>query len=312
LSITPSAKFIYIVKSTFDQLAGFIIDVTGALLSQVPNSPVPTRALPQDVTIDPSNRFLYVLNQESTSGANGTLSLYQIDPVTGNLPFVIALAGTAGIRAVAVTGDPTGQFLYVANSGATSNSVSGFIINSGAGTLTQTGAGPTSAGNTPQAVGVDESGRFLYVANGNSANISGFRIKTGGGQDGQLDLLPGQPFPAGLTPTNVAPHPSGKWIFVTNSGDGTLSVYRIDASTGAITLASAPTVVGITPVAVTTDPSGAFVYVTTWGAATPPPGPGVVVFPFDAGTGLLGPPVAGSPFPVGAQPAAIKTTGTIQ
>jgi YVTN family beta-propeller protein len=41
---------------------------------------------------------------------------------------------------------------------------------------------------------------------------------------------------AGQFPTSVAVHPSGKFVYVTNFGSNTVSMYSIDATTGALTL----------------------------------------------------------------------------
>ena len=37
-------------------------------------------------------------------------------------------------------------------------------------------------------------------------------------------------------PTSIAIHPSGKFAYVTNSGSNDVSMYSIDAATGALTL----------------------------------------------------------------------------
>jgi YVTN family beta-propeller protein len=277
---------------------------SGTISSQVPNSPVVTGASPQSVVVDPSGRFVYLVNNTNP----GTIVNYPINPTTGGLPGVVVATNT-GMFPVSVIVDPTGQFAYVANSG--SNSVSGFTIDSGTGNLSQIGVGPTSVGTTPQSVAVDQSGQFLYVVTAGTVpgRIAAFKIQAGGGQDGQLAAV-GLPINTGLTPVNIAIDPSGKWVFVTNSGDGTLSVYRIDGTTGTLTLVSAPIPVGNKPDGVTVDPSGKFVYVTIWGPDPPAPAaPGVVAYTLDPGTGLL---TLVNTFAVGTQPTAVQTTGTIQ
>jgi len=42
--------------------------------------------------------------------------------------------------------------------------------------------------------------------------------------------------PAGLSPTSIAIDPSGKFAYVANAGSNNVSMYSIDAATGALTL----------------------------------------------------------------------------
>lgn len=83
-------------------------------------------------------------------------------------------------------------------------------------------------------VHVTPCGRFLYVSNRGHDSIAGFAISQA---NGSLEAL-GQ-FPTGQTPTAFAIDPSGRFLIASSLGDGTLSVHRIDATTGTL---AAPTV----------------------------------------------------------------------
>lgn len=105
----------------------------------------------------------------------------------------------------AVTTDPLGRFVYVANEAdsntTTASTISVYAINQATGALT---AGtPVSAGFNPRSVAVDPSGRFLYAANlgvgaAPHGSVSVFRIDQDTGA-----LTPGVPVAAGTHPLFV-------------------------------------------------------------------------------------------------------------
>ena len=100
-------------------VSSFKIDAaTGAPSGPTSTAPVGTSAI--SITVHPSRRFLYVTN--GSGGAQGTatsvpansISVYQLDPVTG------AVTGPTDTKAVngnpvSVVVHPTGKFIYVVN-----------------------------------------------------------------------------------------------------------------------------------------------------------------------------------------------------
>lgn len=93
---------------------------------------------------------------------------------------------------------------------------------------------------------------FVYVNNQDTTNtISGFSVET----NGVLTAIPGSPFitgGAGSTTTcygldRIAISATAKLLFVSNSGDQTISAFQIDTSTGSLTLApGSPVASGLT------------------------------------------------------------------
>lgn len=97
--------------------------------------------------------------------------------------------------------------------------------------------------------------RFAYVANSFNRVYAFVTDAT----DGFPYPVPGSPFPAGMNPISVAVDPTGRFVYVANSGSNSISAYTIDAATGAPTpLPGSPFPAGIQPVAVTLDPTGPF------------------------------------------------------
>ena len=98
-----------------------------------------------------------------------------------------------------------------------------------------------------------------------------------------------------------------QFVYVANRDSNTVSAYRIDATTGALTpVAGSPFAAGGAPVSVTVNPTSTFAYVANSGSNT------VSAYRIDAATGALTP-VAGSPFATGGStPASVTVppTGT--
>src|SRR4029078_6912629 len=116
-----------------------------------------------------------------------------------------------------------------------------------------------------------------------------------GRTDGSLAALANLPLMIGGQAITPAIDPQGRFLYVTNSGDGSLYAYRIAADSGALTpVTNSPFVLGATPTGVCFHPSGAFAYVSSaaWSATSQG---GIRVFSVDATSGVPSE-IAGSPF----------------
>ena len=145
-------------------------------------------------------------------------------------------------------------------------------------------------------------GQMLYVGNVADGTISSYVIDQ---ESGLLtELLPRARTPG--SPSSVAVHPSGKFVYVTNGGNAALGVngpslaaFSIDPGTGALTqVGSSPLTPGSNPQAVAIDPSGKFALVAHQGANN------VSVFSINTSTGALSP-VTGSPFAAPQGPSCV-------
>lgn len=86
-------------------------------------------------------------------------------------------------------------FVYVTNSG--SNSLSGYQVNTPAGTLRSIAGSPFATGVVPHDSAVSPNAKFVYVANSGSQSISAYRINPA---NGSLSAIAGSPFSSGRTP----------------------------------------------------------------------------------------------------------------
>jgi 6-phosphogluconolactonase (cycloisomerase 2 family) len=173
--------------------------------------------------------------------------------------------------------DPTGAFLYVANSG--SNNISVFSVDSGSGALTQLANSPFSIGLTPINMQLTPSGSFLYVSAASLplGLVEGFSVS--GGVLTPLGVTPTD----GINPNGMAIDPKGAYLYVANSSadSNTVSIFAIGSSGGLQEITNSPINVGFsTPIAVVLDPKGQFLYVANQGSNN------VAVFAIDSTTGL--------------------------
>lgn len=197
--------------------------------------------------------FVYVTNGGGNSGPTaGSISAYSIDGQTGALlpvpgsPF----ADPGGPRSISL--DPKGRFAYAANRG--NDTISAYTVDRTTGALTPVPGSPFSQespanGEWPVSMAVDPAGRFLFVANYNFATVRAYQIDQ---ETGALTQAPGSPFAAGTIPQSVTVDLSGRFVYIANgyrNGNGTVSAYAIDPSTGTLTPVSG------SPFSVPVDPS---------------------------------------------------------
>lgn len=239
---------------------------------------------------------------------DSTVSSFSIDLSAGTLTANGSGVAT-GTSPTAMILAPSGTALFVANSG--SNSISAYTVKTD-GTLTAV-SGSVATGMTPLNMAMDSAGHFLFVVNqGQQADPTSGTISVFAVSDTTLNPVTGSPFvvagisaASGPGPSGIAVTPDGKFLYVANQFDSTVTSFSVNGSgvlTQGVTLA-----VGTTPTAAALTPDGGFLYVansstvsafavcnqvvTTCGNPSSPDGSLTVV--------------AGSPFPAGIAPVAI-------
>ena len=199
---------------------------------------------------------LFVATQGDSS-----VSAYTIDLSAGTLT-ANGKSVAAGSVPAAMILSPSGTALFIANRGT--NDISAYTVKAD-GTLTAGATTPTG-GMTPLSMAMDSAGHFLFVANQGlqvdpaSGTISVFAV-----QDATLTAV-GPPVQvaelgaaSGTGPAGVAVTPDGKFLYVSNQFDSTVTTFSVDAS-GVLTRGLVVPV-GTTPSALTITPSGGVLYV---------------------------------------------------
>jgi DNA-binding beta-propeller fold protein YncE len=84
----------------------------------------------------------------------------------------------------------------------------------------------------PGWLAIDPSGHYLYVVNHTSQSISAFSINW---KTGELNPVVASPFSTPAKPSSVEVNPDGTGLSVAHFQDSTVSYFRIDPATGALT-----------------------------------------------------------------------------
>lgn len=255
MDVDPDGKFLYVPNRDADSVTVFAIGSNGALTAV--GSPTATNGSDAfAVKVHPSGKYLYVANQSSgditafSISASGTLT--QIgDPVSadGDVHHLFM--------------DPEGRYLYAGIWGE-GYAINGFAISATDGSLTYIKAAFVLTGNRPQSGTVDSTGHFLLVTNNQDDTVGVYQIDQG---TGGLTEIEGSPFDTGSFPFHVVEFGSGgsTYMAVSNTDDGTLSVYSFNATTGVLTPNGAPVDIGSFPIGMALDKSGKFGYITDEG-----------------------------------------------
>ena len=223
-----------------------------------------TGSVPRGVALSPVGSFIYVADETSDD-----IAAYTADLATGQLSPIPGGPFAAGTGPYAVTVDPSGRFAYVANDG--SDNVSGFAINPTTGALAPIVGSPFPTGHVPRAVTVHPSGAFAFVLSENVStsgtnvtvgNVSAYRVDS---VAGTLAPIAGSPFPVGVSPFSMILHPTGRFLYVANTGANlvsTISAFTVDPTSGALSqVPGSPFPAGTDADALAMGASGAFLYV---------------------------------------------------
>jgi len=246
-------------------------------------------ANPSYLTLDPRHRTLYSVH----GGALEDVSAFAIDQATGRLA-LLNTRRSGGQNPVSLTVHPGRRYLAVANYGAGSvavlpveadGSLEPFVDR--VETTGDHGPHPVEqAGPHPHDIVFDRAGAFLAVPDKGLDRVFVYRLDTERGK-----LLPADPPWAqarpGAAPRHVAFHPNGRYAYVINELDSTITAYGYQADRGTLhalqvvsTLPSgfAGTTTGAE---IAVHPSGRFVYGSNRGHDS------IAVFAVDGGSGEL-------------------------
>ena len=297
---TPDSGFAYTADSQNNQVDGFAVDPATGALTPIAGSPFPISGpinLATAAGMDPSGKFLYV------SDFNGSDIIgFSIDKTTGALVQFPGSPFNSGFSPdnVLVSTSNLVEVFDVAGG------ISSYTMNPATGALTPGVSGPLTyfTANWVGDIVMHSNGKYLYMTQGMTSADSGVAAFTLDQTTGFPTLFAGGLFPTGPAPRNAVTDPSTKFLYTANTGDGTISGFSIDSSTGMLTpvpgspfsatKAPAPGFLVIMQLAV--DPSGKFLY------ATNTPDMSISIFSISA-TGALS--LVGNT-PVSAEPGVMR------
>jgi 6-phosphogluconolactonase (cycloisomerase 2 family) len=183
LTLSASGNLLYVPVPTLSAI--YVFSVSAGTLTQV-GSPFRVSGGVGNLGIDPKASFLFVPNPSTNTvtvlriQANGTLAFSAGAFATGTTPLAAAT-------------NPSGTFLYVANSG--SANLSQFQLNTSTGELTALTNSVAATGTQPSQIILDPDTKFIFVVNQQSNTISEFSQNSDGtlfsnGSQVTLNVLP--------------------------------------------------------------------------------------------------------------------------
>jgi 6-phosphogluconolactonase len=259
---------------------------------------------PSFLAIHPSQQFLYAVNEAGGKEKNGLVSALALDPKTGDLK-LLNQESCGGEGPCHIVVDKKGKDVLVANYAGGSAAVlpvgadgklgkrTGFAQHSGSSVNKSRQEAPHA-----HSINLDPADRFAFVADLGLDKVMIYRFDADKGT-----ITPNEPpFAAvapGAGPRHFAFHPSGRFAYVINELDSTITAFAYDPQKGALTtLQTVPTLPKDfkgenTTAEVVVHPSGKFLYGSNRGHDS------IAVFTVDEQTGKL--------TPAGHQAENIKT-----
>jgi 6-phosphogluconolactonase len=264
-------------------------------------------ASPSFLEIDPERRFLFAVNETSDFGgrSTGAVSAYSIESDTGKLrrlnqrpsmgagPCHLVLdkgrrhilvanygsgsvavlpVGTDGMlgeatdyhqhigksinpqrqegpHAHCVTFDPAGKFLFVCDLGLDKVMIYRYDEERGKLTANEPAFASVKPGAGPRHIAFRPDGRFAYVINELDSTITAFAYDAAVGSLRELQSVSTLPpsFDGSNTTAEIAVHPNGKFLYGSNRGHDSVSLFEIDEDEGTLTFVEVQRTGGKTP-----------------------------------------------------------------
>jgi 6-phosphogluconolactonase len=195
---------------------------------------------PSFLVMHPNRPLLYAVSETDSFGGNsGAVGALRIDPKTGRLSLLNQKpSGGAGPCHLAV--DPSGKFVLTANYSGGSvaclpigedgrlGDASAFAEHKGSGANRRRQEGPHA-----HCVAFDAAGRFAFAADLGIDKIMVYRFDPAAGKLAAGDP-PSVATAAGAGPRHLAFQPGGRFAYLINELDSTMTAFRYDARRGAL------------------------------------------------------------------------------
>lgn len=284
LALSPDHRHLYCVNwmKPAGTMSAFRIEADGNLtfLNRQPSG----GADPCHLCVDPSGRCLLTAHHES-----GTVALLPIE-ADGRLapPSDVSQhegsgprPAQAGPHAHCVNFDPAGEFFVSCDKGA--DKIYVYRVEGWRLVRNEPPFARTHAGAGPRHVAFAPDGRFLYVCNEQDSTVSVFACDADLGRFQHRQTLTSLPdgWDGQNTTSEIALHPSGAFLYVSNRGHDSIAIYAVDSRSGELAPIGHEPSRGETPRFFAIDPSGAWLFACNQDSDT------IVTFRIDQASGAL-------------------------
>jgi 6-phosphogluconolactonase len=208
-----------------------------------PRTKIANGGTPAALTNLPFGKMLVALDDKA-----GAIVAYEVDGATGAL-HPTGHGSSAGSKPGRITLDHSGKYVLVTNQASASVAV---LAVGPSGQLSPPDLFPAAAGAFGLAL--HPSNTMAFVANAKAGTLSQLTFNVG---TGTLTAKPGAAIglPSGSGPKLVVCHPRGRWVYVLNETNDTVSVHSFDDRMGTVSRLAFQ-VVSLDAAGATADPGG--------------------------------------------------------
>src|SRR5438128_1013101 len=291
VAIHPSGKYLYAVNESgkSSMVTSFALDAKTGKLTQLNWVP----SLGEDpcyIAFDQTGKYVLVANYTS-----GTLAVFPVlaDGKIGEKTALIQDSGSLGPNKERQEGphahwietSADNHFALAADLGLDEILVFQFDATKGTLAPHMPPSASLKAGSGPRHAAFSPNGKFLFVASELASTVTSFSFDAKKGTLKQINSLSTLPpeFSGRNDVAEIAVHPSGKFLYVSNRGMDSIALFGIDTKNGRLTQMGGVPTGGKEPRHFALDAAGNFMFVENQLSDT------IVVFHVDANSGQLTP-----------------------
>jgi 6-phosphogluconolactonase len=292
LALHPNGRTLYAVNETGETDSGpavsaFSVDRASGRLEPLNRQPSHGTS-PCYVSLAPDGKCVLVANY-----GNGIVSVYptQADGRLGEASHVVQHEGSsthrrqAGPHAHSIRMDPTGNFVLACDLGC--DRIFVYTLDTSTGKLAPNAIpyGQVSSGAGPRHSAFHPNGRLAFVNNEIDSTVTSF---TWDSERGTLHVndtrstLPSD-FSGNNSTAQIAVHPNGKFVYVSNRGHDSIAIFGVDAERGKLSPLGHEPTQGKTPRNFNLDRRGTLLLAANQNSGT------IVTFRVNGDTGQLEP-----------------------
>jgi 6-phosphogluconolactonase len=263
LAVHPDGQKLYAVGTAngIEGAAGYRIDSDGSL--ELINASPTGDGGGAHLAVHPSGRFLLTAQY-----GGGSVALFPLD-TDGRLGAAQLSRHEGGTRVVAGRQDaphphwcgfsPDGRFALVPDLGL--DGIVIYRVNADAPAIERHGFAASERGGGARHLRFSPDGRFIYLLNELTLSVTTFAWDAANGSARQLGTVPALSEAAKAkesfnSAAEILVHPSGRFVYSSNRGHDTVSVYRADSGTGALEVIQVQPVRGAFPRNIALAPGG--------------------------------------------------------
>jgi 6-phosphogluconolactonase len=309
VALHPNGRFLYAVNEVQNYngpnsggVSAFSVDHATGKLTFL-NEVASRGADPCYITVDQSGKYVLVANYTGGSIAAFPISA---DGKLGNASAFIQHTGHGlnpkrqeAPHAHSIGLSPDERFAFVDDLGLDELLVYKFDKSRGSLKPNNPPFAKLDAGAGPRHFALHPSGKFAYVVSEMASTVTAFSVDLKAGvlhRSQSISTLPDD-FKGENDDAEVEVHPSGKFLYASNRGHDSITVYAIDPAKGTLTVVEHASTQGKTPRNFAIDPTGTLLFAENQQSNN------IVIFHIDEKTGKLTP--TGKVLEVG-QPVCVK------